>query len=89
MRKRLNVRGVPSLFTRLPPLSTHPFAALNHDGFVPIESLCATKTSESSVTVNVTSVVPVNAFESFAVRIHSEPATAAGTAVNVNARSPY
>src|SRR5262245_27653230 len=41
------------------------------------------------MTVKVATVAPVNALESFAVRIHSEPEIVAGTVVKANVRSPY
>jgi hypothetical protein len=89
LRNRLKVLGEDSLFTRFWPVSVQPAAALSQAGLVAMVSLWATKTSASALTVKLTRVAPVKALESLAVRIHSEPATSAGTAVKVKARSPY
>src|SRR6478736_10458401 len=59
-----------------------------HEGFGPA-SFKPTITSAAAVTENVTVGLPVNVFESLAVRIHAMPVIDEGTVVNVNVRSPY
>src|SRR2546421_8118819 len=84
--KTSNVRGVPSLLRIEVPVSVQVESIQDRR---PSRLSTATATVAEVLIVNPTNGLAVEPLLSLAVRIHCWPVSAAGTAVQVNVRSPY